>query len=178
MNKRIFKEQALTSSTLLMTEKRAAEHLDRAEGTLRNWRTKKGSYILIPYTRNNKRSVFYKLEDVLAFAESKSAKRTEKLHRFPRINVFFNDSPIPDIDPSTLLTTAETAMAFGISKASLQIWRSKRHFLSVLPFHGVCHSIRYLASDLARFINEGRAYWQAKSAERNHQYRPRSERAA
>lgn len=174
MKKRIVKEQTLTHSTLLMTEKRAAEYLCRAEGTLRNWRTKKGSNVLIPYTRNNRKSVFYKPEDIFSFAKSKSARRIEKLHKFPRIDVLFNGSPIPDISPSTMLTTAEAALAFGISKASLQIWRSKRHFLAVLPFYGTCHDIRYLASDLARFIRDGRAYWQAQCVEHNHQYRPRS----
>lgn len=158
---------------MLLSEKQAAEHLDRAEGTLRNWRTKKGSNVLIPHTRSNSKNIFYKLEDILAIADSKGIKRTEKLHKFPRIDILFNDSPIPNLDPSTMLTTAEAALAFGISKASLQIWRSKRQFLAVLPFHGTCQDIRYLASELAHFIREGRAYWQAQSVERNHQYRPR-----
>lgn len=163
---------------MLLSEKQAAEHLSRAEGTLRNWRTKKGSKVLIPFTRNDKKSVFYKLEDVLAIAESKSTKRTEKLHKFPRIDILFSDSPVPDLDPSTILTTAEAALAFGISKASLQIWRSKHQFLNVLPFHGVCQDIHYLASDLSRFIREGRAYWSVLSVERNRQYRPRTMRSA
>lgn len=163
---------------MLLSEKQAAEHLDRAEGTLRNWRTKKGSNILIPHTRNNSNSVFYKLEDILAIAGSKSTKRTEKLHKFPRIDILFNDSPVPQIDPSTILTTADASLAFGISKASLQIWRSKRQFLAVLPFHGACQDIRYLAADLVSFIQEGRAYWKAQSVERNHQYRPRTKPSA
>ena len=178
MKQRIVKERALTNATMLLSEKQAAEHLDRAEGTLRNWRTKKGSNILIPHVRNNSKSVFYKLEDISAIAESKSIMRTEKLHKFPRIDILFSDSPIPDLDPSTMLTTLEASLAFGISKASLQIWRSKRQFLAVLPFHGTCQDIRYLASELAHFIREGRAYWQAQSVERNHQYRPRTKLSA
>lgn len=178
MKQRIVKERTLTNNTMLLSEKQASEHLDRSEGTLRNWRTKKGSKMLIPYTRNNSKAVFYKLEDILAIAESKSMKRTEKLHKFPRIDILFNDSTIPDLDPSTVLTTAEAALAFGISKASLQIWRSKRQYLAVLPFHGTGLDIRYLASDISRFIREGRAYWQAQSVERNHQYRPRTKLSA
>lgn len=178
MKSRAIKDRTLKHSTMLLSEKQAAEHLDRAEGTLRNWRSKKGSNVLIPFTRNDNKSVFYKLEDVLAIAESKRIKRTEKLHKFPRINILFNDSVIPDLDPSTMLTTAEAALAFGISKASLQIWRSKRQFPGVLPFHGKCQDIRYLASDLAHFINEGRAYWSTLSAERSRQYRPRSKLSA
>ncbi|MBF8755489.1 helix-turn-helix domain-containing protein [Pseudomonas guariconensis] len=178
MKQRIVKERALTNTTMLLSEKQAAEHLDRAEGTLRNWRTKKGSNVLIPHVRNNSKSVFYKLEDILAIAESKSIKRTEKLHKFPRIDILFSDSSIPDLDPSTILTTAEAALAFGISKASLQIWRSKRQFIGVLPFHGTCQDIRYHASELAHFIREGRAYWSALSAERNRQYRPRTKLSA
>lgn len=178
MKQRIVKERTLTNNTMLLSEKQAAEHLDRSEGTLRNWRTKKGSNVLIPFTRSGKNSVFYKLEDVLAIAENKSVKRTEKLHKFPRIDILFNDSPIPDLDPSTMLTTAEASLVFGISKASLQIWRSKRQFLVVLPFHGTCQDIRYRASDLVRFIHEGRAYWSALSAERSRQYRPRSKLSA
>lgn len=163
---------------MLLSEKQAAQHLSRAEGTLRNWRTKKGSNVLIPHTRNASKSVFYKLEDILAIAESKSIKRTEKLHKFPRIDILFSDSPIPNLEPSALLTTAEAALAFGISKASLQIWRSKRQFIAVLPFYGTCQDIRYLASDLARFIHDGRVYWSALSAERNRQYRPRTKLSA
>ncbi|MCO6060416.1 hypothetical protein NG726_27660 [Pseudomonas sp. MOB-449] len=174
MKNQIVKEQKLRNDSLMLSEKQAADQLDRSEGTLRNWRTKKGSNVLIPYARNDRKSVFYKLEDILAFAEIKSAKRTEKLHKFPRIDVLFNESPIPKLDPSTRLTTTETALAFGISKASLQIWRSKRQFLAVLPFYGDCHSVHYRAGDLARFIREGRAYWQAQSIKRNHQYRPRT----
>ena len=178
MKQRIVKERALTNSTMLLSEKQAADHLDRAEGTLRNWRTKKGSNVLIPHVRNNSKSVFYKLEDIMAIAESKSIKRTEKLHKFPRIDILFNDSPVPEIDPSTMLTTLEASLAFGISKASLQIWRSKRQFLAVLPFHGTCQDIRYLTSELAHFIREGRAYWQAQSVERNRQYRARTKLSA
>lgn len=178
MKQRIVKERILTNNTMLLSEKQAAEHLDRSEGTLRNWRTKKGSNVLIAFTRSGKNSVFYKLEDVLAIAENKNVKRTEKLHKFPRIDILLNESPIPDLDPSTMLTTAEASIAFGISKASLQIWRSKRQFLAVLPFHSTGQDIRYLASDVFRFIREGRAYWQAQSIERNHQYRPRSKLSA
>lgn len=178
MNKRNIKEQILTTSTLMLSEKQAAEHLNRSEGTLRNWRTQNGTNVLIPYTRNDKKGVFYKFDDVMTIAESKSAKRTEKLHKFPRIDILLNDSLLPDIDPSTMLTTAEAALAFGISKASLQIWRSKRQFLTVLPFHGTCQDIRYLAADLARFIREGRTYWQSLSVERNRTYHPRSKLAA
>lgn len=178
MNKRNTKDQALTSSTFMLSEKQAAEHLNRAVGTLRNWRMKNGSNVLTPYTRNDKNGVFYKFDDVMAIAESKSAKRTEKLHKFPRIDILLNDSPLPDIDPPTMLTTAEAALVFGISKASLQIWRSKRQFLGVLPHYGVCQDIHYLASDLTRFIHEGRSYWRALSVEQNRQYLPRTKLSA
>ncbi|WP_146176014.1 helix-turn-helix domain-containing protein [Pseudomonas putida] len=178
MKQLTIKERVKTNSTMLLSEKQAAEHLNRSERTLRNWRTKKGSNRLSPHFRNNSKAVFYKLDDILSIAESISIKRIEKLHKFPRIGILFNNSPVPKLDPSTMLTTAQASILFGISKASLQIWRSKRQFLAVLPFHSIGQDIRYLASDLARFIHEGRAYWQAQSVERNRQYRPRTKLSA
>ncbi|MGW7232974.1 helix-turn-helix domain-containing protein [Pseudomonas fulva] len=173
MRTQLIREQKLKNGTLVLTERQAAEHLNRSEGTLRNWRTKKHSPTLIPYTRGSNNKILYNLDDILKLSEIRDLARTEKLHKYPRIEIFFNDAPIPSFASSKMFTTAEASLAFGISKASMQIWRSKRQFLSVLPYHGHSQSIRYLASDLSRFIQDGRAYWAALSVERNRKYRPR-----
>jgi len=171
----IVKEQVKTRTVVYVSESQAAAMLQLAVGTLRNLRYAEG---FIPHIRRERRKVFYKRDDVIAFRDKPKKFRLE--HSYPRIPVLFNEASISDLDPSTKLTTAEAAIAFGISKASLQIWRSKRQFLDVLPFHGKHLDIHYLAGELATFIREGRKYWKARSIELNYQFRPhpRAYRAA
>lgn len=168
------KESINFRSTNFMSEAQTATYLMRSKGTLRNWRGRGTHKDILPAYQTSE-GAFYNTDDVLSFR-----KRKKKLgsHKYPRISVFFNNAPIPDLDPTTRLTTVEAALAFGISKASLQIWRSKWQFLNVLPAHGRSLDTHYLAGELAAFILKGRAYWRAQSIERNHEYRPRSKRAA
>lgn len=162
-------------SNRFLSETQASQHLMRSKGTLRNWRGR-GTHSDILPAHLTKEGVFYRFEDVLSFDERRRKKHEP--HRYPRISVLLNDVSLPDIDPTTLLTTSEAALAFGISKASLQIWRSKWQFLDVLPVNGRSLKTHYLAKDLATFILEGRKYWEAQSIMRDHQYRPRSKRTA
>ncbi|HHM5016588.1 TPA: hypothetical protein ACRMAA_002000 [Pseudomonas aeruginosa] len=164
---RIVKEQIKSRTAEYVSESQAAAMLQLAVGTLRNLRYAEG---FIPHIRGERRKVFYKRDDVIAFRDKPKKFRLE--HAYPRISVLFNDTPISDLDPLTKLSTADAAMAFGISKASLQIWRSKNQFLDVLPFNGQGLGIYYLACDLAAFIMNGREYWKARSAELNYQFRP------
>ncbi len=167
----IVKEQINTRTTDYITESQAANILQIASGTLRNLRAYRADRDFIPHVRGERRKVFYKKSDVIAYRD-KPKKSLRLEHEYPRIPALFNEALLPDLDPQTKLTTAEAAMAFGISKASLQIWRSKHHFLAVLPFHGKHLDIHYLASDLATFINEGRKYWKARSVELNQAFKP------
>lgn len=167
---RAIKKQAHTRTDKYVSESQAAAMLQLAVGTLRNLRTVSGSREFIQYVRAERRKVFYNRDDVIAYRDKPKKSRLE--HAYPRIPVLFTDAPISDIDPSTKLTTAEAAIAFGISKASLQIWRSKHLFLDVLPFCGCGLGIHYLACDLAAFVQKGRAYWKARSIELNHQFQP------
>lgn len=153
-----------------ISEAQAATMLQRTVGTLRNLRTDTRGKEFIPFYRTEKRKVFYKRSDVIAYRDKPKQVRFE--HAYPRIPVLFSEDPLPSINPSAKLNTAEAAAAFEISKASLQIWRSKRQFLSVLPFHGTGMAINYLASDLAAFILKGRAYWKARSVELDYQFCP------
>lgn len=173
---RIVKEQINTRTEEYVSESQAAAMLQLAVGTLRNLRTVKSNGQPIPHIKKCGK-VFYKRDDVIAY-RNKPKARLE--HEYPRIPVLFNDNPLPDLDPLTKLTTAEAAMAFGISKASLQIWRSKHLFLGVLPFRWSGMSIHYLAGDLAAFVLNGRSYWKARSIELgiHFQPHPRSGRAA
>lgn len=155
---RIIKERINIRTEEYVSESQAAVILQIAAGTLRNLRYAGKSFI--PHVRDERRKVFYKREDVIAYRD-KPKSRLE--HEYPRIPVLFNDNPLPVLDPQTKLTTAEAASAFGISKASLQIWRSKRQFLGVLPFRWSGMSINYLAGDLAAFVIHGRSYWKARS---------------
>lgn len=151
-------------------EAQAAAMLHRTVGTLRNLRTDTRGKEFIPFVRSERRKVYYKRSDVITYRDKPKQVRFE--HAYPRIPVLFNETPLPVLDPATKLSTAEAATAFDISKASLQIWRSKRQFLDVLPFQGQCMAIRYLASDLTDFITKGRAYWKARSLELDYQFRP------
>ncbi|MDI3812000.1 helix-turn-helix domain-containing protein [Pseudomonas aeruginosa] len=173
---RIVKEQINTRTEEYVSESQAAAMLQLAVGTLRNLRTVKSNGQPIPHIKKCGK-VFYKRDDVIAYRDKPRARLE---HEYPRIPVLFNDNPPPDLDPLTKLTTAEAAMAFGISKASLQIWRSKHLFLEFLPYHGKRPEIYYLACELAAFIREGRAYWKARSFELGIQFQPhpRSGRAA
>ena len=166
---RIVKEQVKTRIAEYVSESQAASILQIAPGTLRNLRYKNSENGFIPYVRNERRKVFYKRDDVIAFRD-KPKSRLE--HEYPRIPVLFNENPLPDLDPASKLTTAEAAIAFGISKASLQIWRSKHQFLDVLPFYGSGLGIHYQAGDLSSFILKGRAYWKARSVELGIQFKP------
>jgi len=173
---RIVKEQINIRTAEYVSESQAAVMLQIAAGTLRNLRYADKSFI--PYVRDERRKVFYKREDVIAYRDKPTKSRLE--HEYPRIPVLFNDNPLPDLDPQTKLTTAEAASAFGISKASLQIWRSKHQFLGVLPFRWSGMNIHYLAGDLAAFVLNGRSYWKARSIALGipFQPHPRSGRAA
>lgn len=173
----IIKEKINTRTDEYVSESQAAAMLQLTKGTLRNIRTGKLSEF-IPFVRTERRKVFYKKSDVIAYRDRPKKRRVE--HLYPRISILFNDAPVADLDPRAQLTTAEAALAFGISKASLQIWRSKHQFIDVLPFLGTGSgfSVHYLAGDLMHFINDGRRYWKARSIERNHQYRARTPRAA
>ncbi|MGE8499384.1 MAG: helix-turn-helix domain-containing protein [Pseudomonas sp.] len=168
---RIIKEQINTRTADYITESQAANILQIASGTLRNLRAYRADKDFIPHVRGERRKVFYKKSDVIAYRD-KPKKSLRLEHEYPRIPALFNDTPAPNLDPQTKLTTAEAALAFGISKASLQIWRSKHHFLGVLPFHGKHLDIHYLASDLESFILKGRAYWKARSIELEIQFKP------
>ncbi|MGL4318224.1 MAG: hypothetical protein ACRCTL_16610 [Pseudomonas sp.] len=159
-----------TRTAEYVSEAQAAAMLQRTVGTLRNLRTDMRNKEFIPFFRSERRKVFYKIEDVIAYRDKPKKVRLE--HAYPRIPVLFNEAPLPDIDWRTKLTTTEAAVAFSISKASLQIWRSKQLFLAVLPFHGKSMAIHYLAGDLASFILNGRAYWKARSLELDYQFRP------
>lgn len=172
----IIKEQVNTRKSEYVSESQAAAMLQLAVGTLRNLRTVKSNGQPIPHVKVGGK-VFYKREDVTAYRDK---PKTRLEHAYPRIPVLFKDTPIPDLDPNSKLTTAEAALAFSISKASLQIWRSKRQFLAVLPFTTKGHEVHYLAGDLATFVREGRAYWRARSVELGipFQPHPRSGRAA
>ena len=172
----IVKEQAHTRTAEYVSESQAAVMLQLATGTLRNLRTVKSNGQPIPHVKVGGK-IFYKRDDVIAY---KDKPKTRLEHEYPRIPVLFNENPLPVLDPITKLTTAEAALAFGISKASLQIWRSKRLFLGVLPFHGAGMSIHYLAGDLAAFVHKGRSYWKARSIALgiHFQPHPRSGRAA
>lgn len=173
---RVVKEQANTKTAEYVSESQAAAMLQLAVGTLRNLRTVKSNGRPIPHIKQGGK-VFYKRDDVIAYKDRPKARLE---HEYPRIPVLFNENPLPDLDPNSKLATAEAALAFGISKASLQIWRSKRQFLGVLPFLSKGHEIHYLAADLATFVREGRAYWKARSLELGitFQPHPRSGRAA
>lgn len=173
----IIKERAHTRTGVYVSESQAAAILQLAVGTLRNLRTVSGKKEFIPYVRGERRKVFYKKIDVIAYRDR--PKKFGPTNSYPRIPVLFNDAPIADLDPSTKLTTAEAALAYSISKASLQIWRSKHIFLDVLPFHGKRPDIYYLAGDLAAFIRAGQDYWKARSIELGYQLQahPRSLRA-
>ncbi|MGK8437226.1 helix-turn-helix domain-containing protein [Ectopseudomonas hydrolytica] len=173
---RIVKEQINTRTAEYVSESQAASMLQLAVGTLRNLRTVKSNGKPIPHVKVGGK-IFYKRDDVIAY---KDKPKTRLEHEYPRIPILFKDAPLPDLDPQAKLTTAEAALAFGISKASLQIWRSKRQFLGVLPFLSKGHEIHYLAADLATFVREGRAYWKARSIELGVQFQPhpRSGRAA
>lgn len=173
---RTVKEQVNTRTAEYISESQAAAMLRLAVGTLRNLRTVKSNGKPIPHVKVGGK-VFYKREDVTTYRDKPKARLE---HEYPRIPVLFNSNPLPVLDPSTKLTTAEAALAYCISKASLQIWRSKRQFLGVLPFLSKGHEIHYLASDLAAFVNEGRSYWKARSVELGIQFQPhpRSGRAA
>lgn len=164
---RIIKERINMRTAEYVSESQAAVMLQIAAGTLRNLRYADKSFI--PYVRDERRKVFYKREDVVAYRDKPKARLE---HEYPRISVLFTDAPVPDIDPTTRLTTAEAATVFGISKASLQIWRSKHQFLDVLPFHGAGLGIYYIAGELAAFIQEGRRYWKARSVELGIQFQP------
>lgn len=157
----IIKEQVNTRTSEYVSESQAAAMLQLAVGTLRNLRTVKSNGQPIPHVKVGGK-VFYKREDVTAYRDK---PKTRLEHAYPRIPVLFKDAPIPDLDPSTKLTTAEAALAFGISKASLQIWRSKRQFLTILPFFTKGHKVLYLASDIVTFIRKGREYWKSRSIE-------------
>ncbi|NMY14278.1 helix-turn-helix domain-containing protein [Pseudomonas sp. WS 5019] len=172
----IFKEHINTRTAEYVSESQAAAMLQLAVGTLRNLRTVKSNGNPIPHIKKCGK-IFYKTDDVIAYRDKPKARLE---HEYPRIPVLFNDNPLTVLDPSTKLTTAEAALAYGISKASLQIWRSKRQFLCVLPFISKGHEVHYLAGDLATFVLEGRSYWKARSLELgiNFQPHPRSGRAA
>lgn len=172
----IVKEQVNTRTAEYVSESQAAAMLQLAVGTLRNLRTVKSNQQPIPFVKNGGK-VFYKKSDVIAYRDK---PKTRLEHAYPRIPVLFKDAPIPELDPQTKLTTAEAAIAFGISKASLQIWRSKSQFLGVLPFISKGHEIHYLACDLTTFVLKGRSYWKARSLELGitFQPHPRSGRAA
>ncbi|MCT5031096.1 helix-turn-helix domain-containing protein [Pseudomonas aeruginosa] len=172
---RIVKERINIQTEEYVSESQAAAMLQLAVGTLRNLRYADKGFI--PHVRDERRKVFYKREDVIAYRDKPKARLE---HEYPRIPVLFNDNPLPDLDQLVKLTTAEAALAYSISKASLQIWRSKRQFLGVLPFHGGHSDIHYLAAELSAFITEGRRYWKARSIELGIQFQPhpRSGRAA
>ena len=173
---RVVKEQANIRTAEYVSESKATVMLQLAVGTLRNLRTVKSNGKPIPHVKVGGK-VFYKKEDVTAYRDRPKARLE---HEYPRIPILFKDVPLPDLDPQAKLTTAEAALAFGISKASLQIWRSKRQFLGVLPFITQGHVVHYLASDLATFVQKGRSYWKARSVELGIPFRPhpRSGRAA
>ena len=173
---RIIKEQVKTRTAEYVSESQAAAILGRSKGTLRNWRYNERHAQFLPYIRDDSGNVLYNVEDVNFFKTLK--KSTRIIHVYPRTAALFSDAPIPALDPEKELSTAEAALIFGIPKASLNIWRSKHQFTDILPSHGSIFRMYYLAGDLTRFIREGRAYWKARSIERNHQYRPRSLRAA
>ncbi len=166
----IIKERANTRTAEYVSESQAAAMLQLAVGTLRNLRTVSGKREFIPCVRGDRRKVFYKKSDVIAYRDR--PKKSVPGHSYPRIPLLFTDTSITDLCPSTKLTTAEAALAYGISKASIQIWRSKHFFLDVLPFHGKRPDIYYLAGDLAAFILNGRDYWKARSIELNVQFHP------
>ena len=168
------KESINYRSTNFMSEAQTATYLMRSKGTLRNWRGRGTHEDILPAYQTNE-GVFYNTADVLSFCKK---KKKHESHKYPRISVLFNNAPPPDLDPTTRLSTAEVALAFCISKASLQIWRSKGQFLDVLPAHGHSLGTHYFAGEIAAFIIAGRKYWCAQSIERNHEYRPRSKRAA
>lgn len=173
---RIVKEQIDTRTAEYVSESQAAAMLQLAVGTLRNLRTVKSNGQPIPHVKVGGK-VFYKKDDVIAYRDKPKARLE---HEYPRIPVLFKETPIPVLDPAAKLTTAEAELAYSISKASLQIWRSKRQFLGVLPFHGGHSNIHYLASELEAFIRKGREYWKARSVELGIQFQPhpRSGRAA
>jgi len=173
---RIVKEQVNTRTAEYVSESQAAAMLQLAVGTLRNLRTVKSNGKPIPHIKQGGK-IFYKRDDVIAYKDKPKARLE---HEYPRIPILFKEAPLPDLDLQAKLTTAEAALAFSISKASLQIWRSKRQFLGVLPFLTDGHAIHYKAGDLATFVHKGREYWKARSIELGIQFKPhhRSGRAA
>jgi DNA-binding transcriptional regulator YiaG len=172
----IIKEQVKTRTAEYVSESQAANILGKSTGTVRNWRYNGKHAQFLPHLRDEDGNVLYNIEDVMLFKSLKMIKRV--FHVYPRTPALFSDAPIPALDPEKQLSTAEAALTFGIPKASLNIWRSKRQFSDILPSHGSIFRMYYLAGDLAAFIQNGRTYWKARSIERNHQYRPRSLRAA
>lgn len=172
----IIKERINKKIAEYVSELQAAAMLQLSAGRLRNLRTVKSNNQPIPFIKNGGK-VLYKKSDVIAYGD-RPKFRPE--HEYPRIPILFNETPLPDLDSASKLTTAEAALIYGISKASLQIWRSKRQFLTVLPFHGGHSDIHYVAAELATFITEGRSYWKARSVELGIQFQPhpRSGRAA
>lgn len=172
----IIKEPVNTRTAEYVSESQAAAMLGRSVGTLRNWRYNERHAQFLLHIRDEAGNVLYNVEDVKFFKTLKESTRI--IHVYPRTHALFSDAPIPALNPEKELSTAEAALIFSIPKASLNIWRSKRKFTDILPSHGSIFRMYYLAGDLARFIREGREYWKARSIERNHQYRPRSMRAA
>lgn len=172
----IIKEQVKIRTAEYVSESQAAAMLSRSKGTLRNWRYNERHTQFLPFIRDEAGNVLYNVEDVNFFKILK--KSTRIIHVYPRTPALFSDAPIPELDPQKELSTAEAALVFGIPKASLNIWRSKGQFTDILPSHGSIFRMYYLAGDIAAFIQNGREYWKARSVERNHQYRPRSMRAA
>jgi len=167
----IVKEQSNTRTAEFISESQAANILQRNVGTLRNWRYSGRHAEFLPVFRHDGK-VFYAAEDVTFFNGIKKSRIV--FHVYPRTAVLFSDEPIPDVDPLQQLSTAEVAMLFGIPKASLDIWRSKGRFCDILPCERSISRVSYLASDVVDFIMNGRAYWKARSIERNHNYRPRT----
>jgi hypothetical protein len=172
----IFKEQVKTRTAEYVSESQTANLLGKSTGTVRSWRYNGKHSLFLPHLRDEDGNVLYNIEDVMLFKTLRKTKRA--FHVYPRTPALFSDAPIPELDPHKELSTAEAALIFGIPKASLNIWRSKRQFTDILPCHGSIFRMYYLAGDLAAFIQNGREYWKVRSIERNHQYRPRSMRAA
>lgn len=148
---KLFDFQMINSS--FISEKEAAEIIKRSEGTLRNWRSSGRYFDSIPsYKYRN--GIFYRRADIDIF----SCDYRREQFSYPQIQILLDDSPIPEMDPGLQMTTPEVASIFGLSAASMAIWRSKGLYSTVLPHLGM-RQVRYASQDIKSFIINGRAYF-------------------
>lgn len=138
-----------------VSEAEAAEIIGRSEGTLRNWRVADRFLKEIP-TFTFRRAIFYRRADVLAF----SPERQKNEYIYPRCEVLFSDKDFPSFSSTHDFSTDALAEVFGLSSASLKIWRSKGLYGDVLPFDtDPSGRISYSFKNIEAFINGGRKYF-------------------